>query len=340
MRIFHQGQRPIFFIKITVPKTNLPRLPHKATIPAMTWQTLTTTPCELGESPFWHPHEQMLYWVDIAAMQVLRMNVFTSSVERWQLAQEPGCIAPARSGGLVLALRDGMYRARQWGGALELLARFDYDSTRTRFNDGKCDPLGRLWAGTLYEPRDQAAAHLYALDARAGRIATHTLAGGTTVANGLAFSPDARTLYWADTSAHRIRAWDLNLNAAPQPLSNERVFKQFAPKPAGWQPGMDGYAGRPDGAAVDAQGHYWVAMFEGQQLLRIAPSGDVLQTVATPTRCPTMPCFGGDDLQTLYLTSARHNRSPAELAAQPQAGCVFAMRVPVPGLPVNFFEDA
>jgi sugar lactone lactonase YvrE len=112
------------------------------------------------------------------------------------------------------------------------------------------------------------------------------------------------------------------------------LFAQFPKK----QPGQDlaTYGGRPDGAAVDVEGHYWVAMFEGQRLLRFSPDGSLRQAFALPVRCPTMPCFGGHDLRTLYITTARENRPEAELAAQPLAGCVLTMRVDVPGLPANF----
>ena len=124
----------------------------------MSWATAVAQPSELGESPFWHPDEQLLYWVDIAGKKIHRSNVFMGTVESWAMAAphelEPGCIAPAGSGGLVVALRDGIYRARTWGGALEKLADAAHDPRTTRFNDGKCDPLGRFWAGTIYEPRD------------------------------------------------------------------------------------------------------------------------------------------------------------------------------------------
>lgn len=302
------------------------------------WQTFTDQPCELGESPFWHPEEQRLYWVDIAQRCILRAGVEAgAAVERWQLAQEPGCIAPAASGGLVMGLRDGIYRARDWGGALQCLARLPHDSASARSNDGKCDALGRFWVGTLYEPRDQAAAALYALDARGGRTPELTrMAGEATVANGLAWSPDARTLYWADTFSHRIRAWDWDAEA--NALSRQRVFQQLPPKPPGWtwgDPAAAPYGGRPDGAAVDAEGCYWVAMFEGGRLLRFSPAGELLQAIALPVRCPTMPCFGGPDLRTLYVTSARENRPEAELAALPLSGAVLQLRVAVPGLPAN-----
>lgn len=309
----------------------------------MSWATAVAQPSELGESPFWHPGEQLLYWVDIAGKKIKRSNVFMGTVESWAMAApqdlEPGCIAPARSGGLVVALRDGIYRARTWGGALEKLADAAHDPRTTRFNDGKCDPLGRFWAGTIYEPRDAREAALYCLDGRAGHTpALVRMAGDATVGNGLAWSADSRTLYWADTTGHVIRAWDWD--AAGNTLARQRVFRQFPPKPTGWQAGMPGYGGRPDGAAVDSQGNYWVAMYEGGRVLKLSPGGELLADIPTPVVCPTMVCFGGDDLQTLYLTTARHGRPAAELEVLPQSGCVFSMRVDVPGLPVHFFADA
>jgi sugar lactone lactonase YvrE len=315
----------------------------------MTWTTAILEPSALGECPFWHPHEQMLYWVDIAGFQIKRANSFMGTVESWPMLvdgqpSEPGSMAPAAGGGLVIALRDRMVRSRTWGGALQTLQVFSHDSATTRFNDGKCDPLGRFWAGTMYEPRTQRRAELFSLDARGATQAKLPIverkAGNATIANGLAWSPDAKTVYWADTPQHAIYAWDYDL--ASNAMTGQRVFKQFAPKPEGWQPFQPdngGYLGRPDGACVDVQGNYWVAMYEGQRVLQLSPTGEILQNIAAPVLCTTMPCFGGDDLQTLYLTSARHGRSAQDLAVQPQLGCVFSMRVDVPGLPVNFFED-
>jgi sugar lactone lactonase YvrE len=163
-----------------------------------------------------------------------------------------------------------------------------------------------------------------------------------TTANGLAWSPDGQTLYWADTPSHTVHAWDFEVQSST--LSRHRTFAQVAPKPAGWQPSdlsphNGGYQGRPDGAAVDVQGNYYAAMFEGRRLCKFAPDGTLLAEIITPAQCPTMPCFGGADLKTLFITTARHGRSEAELAAFPLSGCVFSMRVEVPGLPVNCFID-
>ena len=320
------------------------------------WQAITTEPDGLGESPFWHAQEQRLYWVDIPGRRIARVAVqglqAQGAVEYWPLMQESGCIAPVQGGGLVMALRDGIYRAREWGGDLQLLAAAPYDTTQLRFNDGKCDAQGRFWAGSLYEPKGQPLGALYMLDGQG----LHTMVGGVkegekdveksganqgvVTANGLAWSPEGRTLYWSDTNAHQVRGFDFEPSTGQ--LSGERVFHQMASKPAGWtwssSTSETSYGGRPDGAAVDSEGCYWSAQFEGQRLLRLSPSGEVLAEMKTPVLCPTMPCFGGTDLKTLFITSARQGRSVQELAQYPDAGCVFATRVAVAGLGVNGFR--
>ena len=307
----------------------------------MKWEVAVAEPDALGESPFWHPQEQRLYWVDIPGRRVRRWQPGGRPVEDWPLPQEPGCIAPARSGGLVLALRDGIYRARSWGGPLAPLVRFQHGKT-TRFNDGKADPAGRFWAGTYYEPKDARKADLYSVDCRpdngsGGKAMVQLKAHNATTANGLAWSPDGRTLYWTDTARSEISAWDFE--PAGNVMRKHRTFRRFPGKPAGWQPGQPGYGGRPDGAAVDVEGHYWVAMYEGGRLLRLSPAGDVVAEFEVPARCPTMPCFGGPDGRTLYLTTARQGRPADELQALPHSGCVFSARADVAGLPANFFID-
>ena len=308
----------------------------------MTWQVAVAQPDQLGESPFWHPLERRLYWVDIPAMALRRSDSSGRPVDSWPMPSEPGCIAPARSGGLVIALRDGLYRARSWGGALTPIVRFNHDIRTTRFNDGKADPLGRMWLGTMYEPRDAHRAELYSVDCRpdngnGGKPLVQLKAQNAITANGLAWSPDGGTVYWADTPQHAVQAWDYDVTS--NVMRKHRVFLQFDGKPPGWQPGAPGYGGRPDGASVDAQGNYWCAMYEGGRLLKFSPAGELLADVQVPAACPTMPCFGGADLKTLYLTTASAKRPAAELARLPNSGCVLSMRVEVAGLPVNFFVD-
>lgn len=284
----------------------------------------------LGESPFWHPGEQALYWCDIPGRALHRWHPGRAEHRQWDLPSEPGCAAPLPGGALLLAMRDGLWRFDPASGERARLAAPPYDPAHERFNDGRADPQGRFWVGTIYEPRSPARAALY----RWARGQLERIAGEVTVSNGLAFSPDGRTLYWSDTTAHRIDV--LDFDPLEGSVSRRRVFAQFALRDAA-RPLAD-YGGRPDGAAVDSEGAYWVAMYEGQRLLRLAADGTLLQQVPLPVRCPTMPCFGGDDLCTLYLTTARHNRPADELRAQPLAGRVLALRVAVPGLPVNFAQ--
>jgi sugar lactone lactonase YvrE len=304
----------------------------------MSWQTVVPETYALGESPFWHPQEQTLYWVDIAGKQILRANVYMGEVQAWDMPSEPGCIAPAATGGLVMALRHGVFRARQWGGVLEHLATLDYDPLEVRANDGKCDALGRFWVGTYDQTKTRRAAALYSIDCRNKRapsVVCH--ARDALTGNGLAWSPDSKTLYWADTSSHAVHTWDYDLTG--NTLRAGRTYLQFAAKPPGWSVGDAGYQGRPDGAAVDIRGNYWVAMYEGQRVCQFAPSGALLREIVTPVLCPTMPCLGGEDLQTLYLTSARHHHDAVRCDPFPLPGGVFSMRVDTPGLPVNFFVE-
>jgi sugar lactone lactonase YvrE len=218
-------------------------------------------------------------------------------------------------------MRSGLAMLDTGSGSLTPVAAAPYDTAKARFNDGRCDAAGRLWAGTMYEPRDQPLGSLFCVE----RGSTRDAGIPVTVSNGLAFSIDNRTMYHADTTAHTITAYDFDVVNGH--IGVGRVFKQFS---------MDkshNYGGRPDGAAVDSEDAYWCAMYEGGRILRLAPSGDVLHEIALPVRCPTMIAFGGPDLRTLYITSARHKRPAAELAQHPLSGCVLALRVDVPGRP-------
>jgi sugar lactone lactonase YvrE len=302
------------------------------------WRQVSARRDQLGESPFWHPDEQTLYWIDIPGRRLQRL-LPDGQLDEWPMPTEPGCIAPVQGGGLMIALRDAVYRVRRWGDALALVLRFGHDAATTRFNDGKADPLGRFWAGTMYEPKGERRAELFSVDLRPdnganGRPVVELKAHNALTANGLAWSPDRRTVYWSDTPEHVIHAWDWD--APSNAMRNHRFFRRFDSKPAGWQAGAGGYAGRPDGAAVDVEGNYWCAMYEGGRLMKLSPQGEVLAEIALPVMCPTMPCFGGPDLKTLYVTTASNGRPAEELAAMPMSGHVIATEVDVPGLPVNF----
>lgn len=295
-------------------------------------QALPVAPSLLGESPLWHPVEQVLYWCDIPGRSLHRWDPESGRHQQWSFGTEVACCAPLDQGGLLLALRDGLWRFNPADGTRTCVSVAPYNGAIERYNDGKADPQGRFWVGTIYEPRDAARAALYRWD---GGLLERA-AGDITVSNGLAWSPDTRTLYWADTPAHVIYACDFDTDGGA--LSNRRVFARFSPRDPD-QP-IKAYGGQPDGAAVDVEGCYWVAMFEGARILRFAPGGELLQTIHLPVRCPTMPSFGGPDLRTLYITTAREKRPAPELAEMPLSGCVLHLRVDVPGLPANFARSS
>lgn len=288
---------------------------------------LPVPPSLLGESPFWHPTERCLYWIDIPGRLLNRFEPESQQHRHWALPSEPGSIAPLLGGGLLLAARDGLWRFDPASGRRESIEAPPYDPATQRFNDGKADAQGRFWVGTIDDKREPKAALYRHAGGRSERIA-----GGITTSNGLGFSPDGHTMYWSDTKAHVVYCFDFDpVEGRP---SRQRVLRQFPLRAEGQS--LDDYGGRPDGAAVDSEGAYWCAMFEGQRLLRLSPAGETLAEMALPVRCATMPCFGGDDLRTLFVTTAREKRPADELERQPWAGCVLQARVEVPGLPVHF----
>jgi sugar lactone lactonase YvrE len=275
----------------------------------------------IGESPLWHPGETALYWVDIAGFSVHRYQPASGALRTWRMPSEPAAIARCASSGLMVAMRSGFARLDTGSGELRPVAPAPYDVAHMRFNDGRCDAHGRFWVGTLYEPRDRQQASMVCLER--GKVRT-AWENGFTVSNGLAFSPDNRLMYHADTTSHTIFRRDFDVRAGQ--VGEARPWKRFPS-----DRGMPDYIGRPDGAAVDREGAYWVAMFEGGRILRLSPDGDVLREIGLPLQCPTMVAFGGEDLRTLYITSASLNRSTEELARLPLSGRVLALRVDVPG---------
>jgi sugar lactone lactonase YvrE len=283
------------------------------------------TPMLLGECPLWHPGESALYWIDIAGHAVHRYRPGDDAHDKWDLPSEPGCIAYGNDGRLLVAMRSGLAMLDPASGALTSLAAPPYDPAVIRFNDGRCDARGRLWTGTLYDPRDKQGGSLFCIERGKIRDVNHPV----TVSNGVAFSPDQRTLYHADTTAHRITAYDYDV--ATGSVGVGKVFKEFSTDKSA------GYGGRPDGAAVDSEGAYWCAMYEGGRLLRLSPSGEILKEIELPVRCPTMLAFGGAELRTLYITTVSHKRPPEELARLPLSGFLLELDVDVAGLPEHAY---
>lgn len=285
------------------------------------FEVVHDTPMLVGESAIWHEVESALYWVDIDGLTVNRLHAASGKFSSWKMGSEPSALAIDDNNYLVVATRNGLLRLNTTDGSETPLMDAPYDTGKVRFNDGRVDPAGRFWIGTIYEPRDQPAAEMYVLDKDQLRLAW---SGGMTNSNGLAWSLDGRTMYHADTTSHRIDCYDFD--PATGEHSNRRTLLTFpSDKKAA------DYGGRPDGATMDSEGMYWVAMFEGARVLRIAPDGRIDREIALPVKCPTSLAFGGPDLRTLYITSASHGRSEEEIAQYPHTGKVLALRLDVAG---------
>lgn len=276
----------------------------------------------LGEDPVWHPGEQALYWCDNLRASIQRYDPATGQVREWPMPEEIGSIVFRREGGIVAAMKSGFCTVDLETGRIEQIVDPESHLPGNRFNDGKCDRRGRYWCGTMDAALTDPVAALYRLDADRS---CHKMDDGFIVANGMAFSPDDRTMYFADSRAERVYAYDLDIDSGE--IGNRRVFISTADIP-----------GRVDGATVDTEGNYWCAHIHAGEIAKYDPRGRLETTIELPVRHPTMCAFGGPDLDVLFVTSARQFLEPGEDAAQPLAGALFAIYgVGARGLPEPFY---
>lgn len=278
---------------------------------------------QLGESPVWSEAEQVLYFVDIRGPSINRFDPATGDLQRFMLEEEIGCIGLCRGGGFIAGLRSGIWRLDGQGRSVAKLADNPEGTETSRFNDGRVGPDGRFYAGTVDESR-QHKARLYRYDSDG----LAPLMDGLMTSNGLAFSPDGTTMYHVDSPASKVTMRDFDRSSGSI-AGNSRVLIEIPDNPAA----------RPDGATVDAEGCYWLAIFGAAVVRRFSPEGALLAEYPVPVKCPTMPAFGGPDMRTLYVTTAGSRRPPEEMAQFPQSGSLFAMRAPVAGLPEPLFDE-
>ena len=275
----------------------------------------------LGECPCWNIAEDALYWVDATRPAVHRLDA-AGVVATWPMPGLIGSFGFRRGGGLVGALPGGFATIDLDAGTVTRIVDPEPERPSNVLNDGKCDRRGRFWCGSrdgdLKEPRGA----LYRLDPD-GAVAR--MDDGFIVSNGIAFSPDDRTMYFADSRAETVWAYDFDLDAGA--ISNRRPF--FSTREM---------TGRPDGATVDAEGFYWCALVHGGAIARIDPEGRLDRLIPMPIMHPTMCAFGGPSLDVLYITSAASMVPKDERAATKLAGALFAIRgLGVSGLPEPLF---
>jgi len=276
-------------------------------------EVVTAADAELGESPVWDGRSGRLAWVDITAKHLHLTDPDSGATETIDVPLHVGAVAPRAAGGFVAALQDGFWVVGD--GPARRIAAIPEARPGLRFNDGKCDPAGRFWAGTMAYDEAPGAGALYRFDLD-GQV--RLVLDGVTISNGLAWSLDGRTMHYIDTPTQRLDAFAYD--AVTGAIGDRRAEIQIPPE-----------AGAPDGMTIDADGGLWIALWGGAAVHRYL-DGRLERVIELPVSQPTSCCFGGEGLDELYITSATQGLSAGQLRAEPLAGALFRIRPGVRGL--------
>ena len=277
----------------------------------------------LGEGPIWHPLENVLYWIDISGMKLHRYDPIQMITRTFDMGSMIGTVVPAKHPySVVVALETGIYAIDVEGKRFKLTSYPDDEMCNNRFNDGKCDPAGCLWVGTMNKNVVQDAGHLYCFDGQDLIVKQ----SGVTISNGIAWSTDAKTMYYIDTPDFVVYAFDYDLKTGT--VSNKRVVITIAED-----------LGAPDGMTIDSEGMLWIAHWGGSAVIRWNPiSGQIMEKIEVPAPHVTSCTFGGGDLQTLYITTARDGLSKKEFEMYPLSGALFKIHTTVKGVSANVWN--
>jgi sugar lactone lactonase YvrE len=280
--------------------------------------------CRIGESPVYDEKTDRLWFVDILSRRLHLRALADGGMRSWDFDSEVCSLGIAASGRLIVALRDVIVLFDPESGARQELCRIEADRPETRLNDGKVGPDGAFWVGSMDDRQDkQPVGALYRVDS-AGRVEKKV--DGLVISNGLAWTADGEIMFHADSRGPWIDRWRF-----------DRWTGEIMDRLRFAQP--DDSVGRPDGGSCDAEGFYWSAGVSGGRLNRFAPDGTIAQWHALPIPAPTMPCFGGRDFRTIYLTSLREGRPPELIERAPQSGGLFEAASPVAGFAAWRFLD-
>ena len=270
----------------------------------------------LGESPNFDARTGHLYWVDVRRQKLQRLHAMSGQVESWPMPETIGAVVGRRNGGVVVALRAGLHGFDPETATLTRLVTIQQSPPESRLNDAKCDRAGRIWCGSMFDFGLQTTGALYCIRSD---LTVKRVREAVTIPNAIAFSPDDRTIYFADTASGRIERASFDVHSGE--IGMWTVFAEANVAP-----------GKPDGATVDADGFIWNARYGGGCLVRFAPDGRVDRTINLPVSQPTSCAFGGGGLATLFVTTARQKLSDVQQRAEPLAGAVLALDVGIQGL--------
>lgn len=288
----------------------------------MTAELILDSQSQLGEGALWQYKTGELYWIDIEAGLFHIFNPKSGENRTVDTGQRIGTVVPDLHGNALAALQDGIYRVDIPSGALTPVAGVLYDPTRYRYNDGKCDAGGRLYVGSMVLDAPPQTGALYMLDTDC--TITEKI-GGLTISNGIVWSLDNQRVYFIDTRTQQIARYVYDSD------TGDLVFRDVAVT-------IPDNMGHPDGMSIDSDGMLWVAHFGGFGVYRWNPeNGELLEKIDLPCPNVTSCAFGGDDLRTLYITTARHKMSADDLRVYSRAGGLFAVKTAVQGVPCNFY---
>lgn len=278
----------------------------------------------LGEGAFWHEGEQRLYWVDIEGRKLHLFDPATGQDREIAVGERIGTVVPTQDGNALVALQNGIHLLRLDTEELTLIAN-PLESGDIRFNDGKCDPAGRFWVGSMHLEQQENAAALYRMD-HDGSV--KKILSDKTISNGIVWTSDKKIMYYIDTPTRQVTAYDYD--HATGDISNHRVAVEV---PEG--------AGNPDGMAIDAEDKVWVAHYGGHAVIRYNPeTGERMQKIEVPAPNVTSCAFGGDNLDTLYITTAREGMDEEGLKKYPQSGGLFRVKPGVRGAVFTLFKGS
>lgn len=275
---------------------------------------------ELAEGPCWLAERGLLAWVDIMAGLVHLLDPVSGADRALEVGQPVGAAVPTDDGRLALAVRDGFALLDLHRGEVELIVEIERDLTGNRMNDGKSDPAGRFWAGTMALDMRAGAGALYRLDAERN---VEQMVPGVSISNGLGWSPDGRLMYYIDSPQGRVDVFDFDVSSGS--IANRRPFAKVE-------------GGDPDGMAVDAGGGLWVAIWGAGKVLHFLPDATPSDEIQLPASRVTSCCFGGPELEDLYITSAWQGMTEDQRAREPLAGGIFRSRPGVQGQPTREYR--
>lgn len=276
----------------------------------------------LGEGPIWSHDTQKLYWVDIDGKLLNIYDPKTQTNRALPVHSRIGTVVPSGEKEAIIALEDGMYKINTETGKASLFSLLEADVPENRFNDGKCDPAGRLWVGSMKLEDRGMPANLYMID-QDGRSSIKI--ENVSISNGIIWSSDQKTMFYVDSPTRKVRAFDFDKLTGN--ISNERVLIELSE--------ADGF---PDGITMDEEDMLWVALWGGCAVARFDPkTGELLSKIEVPAKNVTACAFGGENLDTLYITSASVEMTQEEHTKFPDAGSIFSIKPGVKGVRSSFF---